>query len=397
MIPGPGLLLAGVAAAALMGVGLGLWARPAMNERRLSVAAFEAPIAAPARVLQIVVGEAPAPLGAPIEVLPGSRAAPPPAPQRIAPEPLAPVRPAVGLVRVQAVEPAPEPVDVAPPPRPKPKPTTLRAAVLRVQAVEPAPEPADVAPPPKPRPKPAARPAPVKSAKVNAAAPPKAAPRPVPATKVKVKDVENAKHGEKSKPAKATAAKAVQNPAPPKVRLTKADAREKAPHIQMTTERKPAKSVGPVHAVAHTPPRKVEPPTKMQKVALERAAAKPVKKVKPAPAAKRAEKVAITAKPPAKAPPKAIRPARGAGPLRVAKAAPRPDPAISDVDRQMYLAYSSARAAGVPDWQLRRQQQRWEQARAAAAREAPWAVHDVYLARIAELHDLTRDAEGPED
>jgi hypothetical protein len=212
-----------------------------------------------------------------------------------------------------------------------------------------------------------------------------------------VKDVENAKHGEKSKPAKATAAKAVQNPAPPKVRLTKADAREKAPHIQMTTERKPAKSVGPVHAVAHTPPRKVEPPTKMQKVALERAAAKPVKKVKPAPAAKRAEKVAITAKPPAKAPPKAIRPARGAGPLRVAKAAPRPDPAISDVDRQMYLAYSSARAAGVPDWQLRRQQQRWEQARAAAAREAPWAVHDVYLARIAELHDLTRDAEGPED
>jgi hypothetical protein len=60
----------------------------------------------------------------------------------------------------------------------------------------------------------------------------------------------------------------------------------------------------------------------------------------------------------------------------------------------MNRAYSTARAAGVPDWQLRRQQARWEQARTAAAREAPWAVHDVYLARIAELHDLTRDAQG---
>lgn len=41
---------------------------------------------------------------------------------------------------------------------------------------------------------------------------------------------------------------------------------------------------------------------------------------------------------------------------------------------------------------LRRQQARWLQARAAAAREAPWAVEDVYEARISELNDLTRDA-----
>jgi hypothetical protein len=386
------LLLAGVAASALMGVGLGLWARPAMNERRLSIAAFEAPMTGPARMLQIVVGEAPAPLGAPIEVLPASRAAPAaPAPERTAPEPVAPVRPPAGLVRVQAVEPEPEP------------------------------EPVEVAPPPKPKPKPPLQAAPVKSVKVKVAAPPKTAPKPV--QLVKVKQVEKAKRVEKPEPAKATPAKTVQKPAPPKVRLIKSEVRQKPLHMEKTIEKKPPKAAppvhvvahtppaGPVHVVAHTPPRKVEPAAKVQKVTLERKTpkptpavkavkqAKPAKQLKPALAAKPpAEKVAIKAKPPAKAaPPKAIRPARGAGPVRVAKAAPRPDSTISDADRQMNRAYSSARAAGVPDWQLRRQQQRWEQARAAAAREAPWAVHDVYLARIAQLHDLTRNAEDPDD
>jgi hypothetical protein len=385
MIPGPGLLLAGVAAAALMGVGLGLWARPAMNERRMSIAAFEAPMSGPARMLQIVVGEVPAP-GAPIEVLPASRAAPArPTPEHVAPEPLAPVRPPAGLVRVQAVEPEPEPepVEVAPPPKPKPKPQ------VHAQAQAPA--------------------APVKPVKVKATPPPKAAPKPV--QLVKVKQVEKAKRVDKPHPAKPTLAKTVEKPAASKVRLIKAEAPQRPLHIQKTIAKKPAKSASPVHAAAHTPPRKVEPAPKVQKVTLERKVAKPatpvkavkqakpVKQLKPVPAAKRsAEKVAIKAKPPEKAAPtKAIRPARGAGPLRVAKAAPRPDPTISDADRQMNRAYSSARAAGVPDWQLRRQQQRWEQARAAAAREAPWAVHDVYLARIAELHDLTRDAEGPQN
>ena len=380
MVPGPGLLLAGVAAAALMGVGLGLWARPAMNERRMSIAAFEAPMSGPARMLQIVVGEAPAP-GAPIDVLPASRAAPArPAPERVAPEPLAPVRPPAGLVRVQAVEPEPEP------------------------------EPVEVAPPPKPKPTPQVHAAPAKPVKVKATPPPKAAPKPV--QLVKVKQVEKAKRVEKPRPAKPAPVKTVEKLAPPKVRLIKAEAPQKPLHIQKTIAKKPAKPAEAVHAAAHTPPRKVEPAPKMQKVTLERKAAKPatapvktvkqakpVKQLKPAPTAKRpAEKVAIKAKPPEKpAPTKAIRPARGAGPLRMAKVAPRPDPTISDADRQMNRAYSSARAAGVPDWQLRRQQQRWEQARAAAAREAPWAVHDVYLARIAELHDLTRDAEGPQN
>ena len=61
-------------------------------------------------------------------------------------------------------------------------------------------------------------------------------------------------------------------------------------------------------------------------------------------------------------------------------------------DRQLQQAYRNAEAAGVPASALRRQQDRWVQARAAAAREAPWAVEDVYVARITERHALSRDA-----
>lgn len=68
------------------------------------------------------------------------------------------------------------------------------------------------------------------------------------------------------------------------------------------------------------------------------------------------------------------------------------DPALGAADRQLARAYRQAEAAGVPAERLQRQQQRWLAARAAAARQAPWAVHDVYLARIAELEDQTRQA-----
>ena len=70
------------------------------------------------------------------------------------------------------------------------------------------------------------------------------------------------------------------------------------------------------------------------------------------------------------------------------------DPNLGAADRQLARAYQGARAAGVPDAQLQRQQERWLAARSAAAREAPWAVHDVYLARIAELNGLAKDAHG---
>ena len=72
------------------------------------------------------------------------------------------------------------------------------------------------------------------------------------------------------------------------------------------------------------------------------------------------------------------------------------DPGLGAADRQMSRAYRQAEAAGVPTSELRQQQSRWLAARAAAAREAPWAVRDVYQARIAELNDLTRQAHDPQ-
>jgi uncharacterized protein len=71
------------------------------------------------------------------------------------------------------------------------------------------------------------------------------------------------------------------------------------------------------------------------------------------------------------------------------------DPSLGSAERQLTRAYQDARAAGVPDAQLQHQQQRWLAARSAAAREAPWAVHDVYIARIAELNGQAREAHSP--
>lgn len=91
-------------------------------------------------------------------------------------------------------------------------------------------------------------------------------------------------------------------------------------------------------------------------------------------------------------------------PLRLAQTAPRcassdpgaaltcADPSLGAADRQLSRAYRQAQAAGVSAERLERQQQRWLTARANAARQAPWAVHDIYLARIAELQDQTREA-----
>jgi hypothetical protein len=104
------------------------------------------------------------------------------------------------------------------------------------------------------------------------------------------------------------------------------------------------------------------------------------------------------------APKTSARPAGGEGPLRVAGAHARcafgdpgaalacADPSLGAAERQLDRAYRAAEAAGVSPERLRRQQQRWLAARAAAARQAPWAVHDVYLARIAELQDQARSA-----
>lgn len=101
-------------------------------------------------------------------------------------------------------------------------------------------------------------------------------------------------------------------------------------------------------------------------------------------------------------------PAAEARTARAAKAAPRcaspdpgaalacSDPALGAAERQLARAYRRAEAAGVPLETLERQQRRWLAARANAALRAPWAVHDIYLARIAELHDQTRQASRDE-
>lgn len=335
--PGRGFMLTGVAAAALMGVGLGLWARPAMSERQMALPLVAAARPAETRKLQIVLDDTPAPLGPPIELLPASSGPPRSAPP--APELLAPVRPAAGLVRVRSLE--PEPVEAAPRPEPKPSPRKLAA------------------PPP---------------AKVKAVAAPKTKPPKL----EKAKALQKAK----VKPAASKIVKAAAKPARTAVRLAKADRPQKPARIEKAAVKRPAK---PNAAAQRIVQHKAAAPPKAQKVKLETRTPK---------AARPALRVAQQARPAKAAPPKAIKPAKGAGPLRLAKAQPRPDTAIRDADRQMSRAYSSARAAGVPDWQLRKQQARWEAARASAAREAPWAVHDVYLARIAELHDLTKDAQA---
>lgn len=336
--PGRGFLLTGVAAAALMGVGLGLWARPAMSERQMALPLIAAARPAEPRKLQIVLDEAPAPLGPPIEVLPRSaetpRFAPPERPPQ---ELLAPVRPAAGLVRVQSVEPEPV-VEAAQ--KPEPKPRKLAA------------------------------PKPVKVKTAAATKAPKLE---------KVKTVEKAR----ARPAASKVAKAAPKSARTGVRLAKAEGPHKPARVEKAAVKHPAKPAALVQRTAQH--KAAAKPPKTQKVRLEAKAPK---------AARPALKVAQQARPAKAAPPKAVRPLKGAGPLRVAKAQPRPDTAVRDADRQMSRAYSSARAAGVPDWQLRKQQARWEAARASAAREAPWAVHDVYLARIAELHDLTKNAQA---
>ncbi|MBS0361686.1 MAG: hypothetical protein JSR98_09920, partial [Proteobacteria bacterium] len=67
------ILFAGVAGACVLGVGLGLWARPGMAERRVAVVAPEPPPTpdpAVAQTMKIVVNDGPAAqVGAPIETL----------------------------------------------------------------------------------------------------------------------------------------------------------------------------------------------------------------------------------------------------------------------------------------------------------------------------------------
>ncbi|WP_374467714.1 hypothetical protein [Phenylobacterium sp.] len=383
------VLLAGVVGACALGVGAGLWARPHDDERRAlqprPAKVAEAPKTA--RTLEIVVDDGPAPVGAPIEVLPATtgRATAPILPSAPPAEtvPMAPMRPPAGLVRVQAVEPiavaaepAPAPVRPAPKPaeprKPEPrKPETARAEVRKAEVRK-------------------AEPSPAKAARAEKA---KAKTPTEPARKVARAEPETRKAKPKTERkdriAKTPAAKVAK--ARPKVETAKAPSRLSRALAKVAP--KPAKD-----AAAKSQAKLAE----ARKARAEKARAEKPKTVKP-----KVEKAALKAKPAAapaaKPKPKLPKPTPD-NPIRKASnrcASSDPgaalvcaDPALGAAERQLARAYRQAEAAGVSAAQLARQQQRWLTARAQAAREAPWAVRDVYEARIAELNDQTRDARG---
>ena len=351
--PAPGrMVVAGVAGAVVLGVALGFWARPAEpGGPSVHVAARREPAGPSRPSLQIVVDEAPAaPIGEALEVLPTN--ALPARPLDLAPpmarqapvliEPVVPRRPTSGLMKVDA--PAPLPPQVLAP-RPKAEPprkmkteapkTSLRIATAKADA---------------------------KLAQAKAT------------RDRKVAALAEA-HAEKLEAARGTKLAKARA-----VKLAKSEARlgYKAEKVAVKSQAK-AKPTRLAAKLAKTEAARVARP-KPVKVAAAKLSPKPLRK----PAAKHP------------AP-------RNDGSLRVARAnvCASPDPgeaivcadrSLGQRDRQLQAAYRSAEAAGVPASALRRQQSRWLAARAAAAREAPWAVEDVYVARISELKDQTRDA-----
>ena len=347
------LLLGGVAVACGLGVGLGLWARPAPSERRLA-AAPAAPMAVAARrELQIVVDDPkPPPLPLPLPAIPAE--AVPPTPE---------ATPSAARPRLVSVVATPRLVQ-SPPARRLARleaPARPAAAAARIPG--------------------RARPARIILAKVI-----KPPTLPMPA---------------KKRPRVARAAPQQGPKAASKARLLLA----RAP------ARRPEHAAKPLRAVVHVQAAKPRP--RLEKVRLVREA--PVRAVKARPL-----RIAA-AVPPARKPEPKTR-ARWSPPMRAQRPASAPTarpvglmkvsnpqrcasldpgaalvcatPSLGAADRQMSRAFRDARAAGVPDWRLQQEHQRWLAARAAAAREAPWAVHDVYQARIAELNGLTHDAQG---
>ncbi|WP_296596859.1 hypothetical protein [Phenylobacterium sp.] len=402
------IVAAGVVGALALGAGLGLWARPASPPEPVA-----GPVApeAPRPALQIVVDDGPAPIGPLLEVLPGEPPAPAAEPARPDPPELQAPRRTAGLMKVDAVvaaepllapavkiepklqkaasAPTEAPIHKAAPPVPllPPKADKLAAANARAQADAAKVERAKVE-------KAKAEKARIEQAKAEKTRTEQARVQRARAEKAKAeKDArlakaERARSEKAGKLAKADKAKAAKAKA---TKLAKADPRKPTPESRRLTTLVKAVKTAPARLKAEVAKKKVEvaqarTPPKAQKAS-----------VRPAPAK------AAAPKPPARRPTPVGKGPVGEGPMRVARndACAAGDPGEAAVcadrrlgvrDRQLQQAYRNAEAAGVPASALRRQQARWLQARAAAAREAPWAVEDVYEARIAELNDLTRDA-----
>ena len=483
---GRGVLFAGVAGACLLGVGAGLWARPGMNDRNLALAAPVAPVSGPARTLQVVVDDRPAPLGAPMQVLPASTAAHTIATQTPQPSLASPpltAEPPRAAVRAPAPQPPAVQMAGAEPPAPKPFDVARFAPLIAAAAAAPrmlitrleAPKPPPVllakAEPDRTAQEAAEtaaaahrlaldRVAEQKAAAAERAAEAKAArdqaaetrlaeakaaqaqAAQLRAAQIRIAQIDKAKadkaRGDKAKSDKARAAQ---------IQLAKAEAARdaaKADHLaklaQLKADRAEAVRLAKAEAKGRAEARaeaKAEALAEAREEAqkqirlaslvrtLKRAMPHELKAAAPVQTAKldrkhgkkagRHEAVmeraslknhkAHATQPPSRAhaaPPPPLQ--RPAGLMKVS--APRcaqrdpgealvcADPNLGAADRQLARAYQGARAAGVPDAQLMRQQQRWLAARTAAAREAPWAVHDVYMARIAELNGQAREAHG---
>lgn len=471
------VLFAGVAGACVLGVGLGLWARPGQAERRMAVAAPEAdaPNADPAsHKLRIVLDDHPAPAEVPANglVTPAVPVGPvatpvaaafttpaPPAPPLAAPA--APIAPPV--LRVQTPLPAIAPPPAQPAARPAmtlPKLTPVMVAALaEVRSLQtklskpipplvrlPSAPPAELAkaePPPAPTPRavPKAAPKPahavqlaqaadhaaaMQAAAARAQAQKLAAAKALAARRIELAKAAQAAQAQKAEIQKAKFEKAAADRLE-KTRLAKAEQAEQLKLAKAEARgRAEAQAEARAEAVAEA---REEARKQIRLASLARVVRQilPQHAVKPAPPAETArndrnhkgrheavmEQASLKARhtPPRTAPPPTrsapapiLAPPHASGLVKVStpRCASRDpgealvcaDPSLGAAERQLSRAYQGARAAGVPEAQLQRRQQQWLAARAAAAREAPWAVHDVYLARIAELNSLARDAHG---
>ncbi|MCR5873754.1 hypothetical protein LRS10_05925 [Phenylobacterium sp. J426] len=377
------LVVAGVVSACALGVGFGLWARPSAAERGDAPLPPkpELEIEAPNRKLQIVLDDSPAPMGPLLDVMPSYDAgthAPAPAPELLAPK-----GPRAGLMKVDAVA---VPVAAAPAVIPAVVPPRSEPAAAKAEA-----------------PKPAA--AKVEKRKAER----KPAGDPAKAAAAKSSEVRKVAKTEKVQPKKAASATASRAR---EVKVAKAQAKtQKAePRAQKADPNKLSKLTKAVQTAPKTIKAKAEVAERKARRELELAEGKRAERAKAKKLAEpKAKGAAAKAKPQvekAAAPKKQVTP-RGEGPMRVARNNARPagcasadpgealvcaDPRLTQRDRQLQRAFRNAEAAGVPASALQRQQERWRQARAAAARDGSWAVEDVYEARIAELNDLARDA-----
>jgi len=384
---GARFVAAGVVGACVLGVGLGLWARPSSAERGDAPAPPKPEVEAALsdRRLQIVLDDSPAPIGQPLEVMPADT----PglmldAPYPSSAEPQLPGTQPTGLMKVDA--PVAAPLAVAP-------------AVIPVVRPEPKAEPkAEPRPEPKPAPK-------AEKPKVE-----KSKAKPVVAKPVVAKAEKKA---EKKKP-ETKVAKAKKKDAPAK-RLAKAGTSKKKADARKERPVKLAKAETPAKKKAGSEA-KAEKPAKLTKLVKAVKSAPKTLKAKANATAERKKKRDVELAEAKRAKAKKAKPAverastpkkkpapRGEGPMRVARndgcvsadpgeALVCADPRLNQRDRQLQRALRDAEAAGVPASALRRQQERLRQARAAAARDGSWAVEDVYEARIAELNDLARDA-----